>query len=50
MEALLYIESRYYHDIKVNLGNLDKKIVKKGDLTLDGLITFGPNLAQNKIY
>lgn len=51
MEALLYIEQRYYHDIELNLTSIEIRQSKEGEpLLQDGLITFGPSLADNKIF
>lgn len=49
MEAFLFIESRYYHEISINLDSIDHKKLDESDKR-DGLISFGPNLADNKIY
>lgn len=53
MEVFLYIESRYYHDIEINLDDFDKEEGRsdnnKNELS-NGVMTLGPKLLENKIY
>ena len=61
MEAFLWIEQRYYHDIRVDLSDLKKKKFRSDNGTdgekensnqpsSDGRMSLGPNLKENKVY
>lgn len=49
MEALLYIEQRYYHEIPLNLDFVAQKEAGNSNLT-NGLMTFGPKMDKNLIF
>ena len=61
MEAFLWIEQRYYHDIKIDLSDLEtkkfrekNKNIEKDQIenppAIDGRMTLGPNLLENRVY
>lgn len=51
MEALLYIESRYYHDVILNMSEIQRKIPAEDEnFIADGRISFGPSLADHKFF
>ena len=51
MEAFLYIQSRYYHDIEINLDQVvENGAHSDGNKLSNGIMTLGPRLKENKIY
>ena len=49
MEALLFLEQRYYEEITINLDELPQKEVSNSNFT-QGLMTFGPKMEKNIFF
>jgi hypothetical protein len=50
LEALFFFDSRYNHDIVVDLSGVYKKSLGEEEPYHDGVIKFGPNLLDNKMF
>lgn len=49
MEVVLFLESRYYHKIVVNISSIKQISKNEGDTKIDGVISFGPSMSSNKM-
>ena len=51
MEALLYVEQRYYHEVELDLSSIEMRQSEGEESQLeDGIIAFGPDMTLSNIY
>lgn len=49
MEVVLFLESRYYHKIVLDISSIEQRSSDEGESKIDGVISFGPSMSSNKI-